>query len=46
MRDGRVPAFVCRDPDLHQEWKTKLFTIALLAFAAGVLLQWQFHLLP
>jgi hypothetical protein len=46
MRDGSVPAFVCRDPDLHREWKTKLVVVALFAFAAGVIVQWTLNLLP
>lgn len=46
MLDGSRPVYICYDPDLHREWKTKLFTVALVAFAAGVLLQWLYPVLP
>jgi hypothetical protein len=38
MRDGSVPAFVCRDPELHRSWKTKLLLVAVLFTLVGVAL--------
>lgn len=46
MRDGSVPAFVCRDPDLHRDWKTWMFFVALFAFGAGAATQWLWRFLP
>ena len=46
MLDGSKPVFICRDPELHREWKTKLFVVALFAFGGGVTAQWLWHLLP
>jgi hypothetical protein len=46
MRDGSVPVYICRDPDLHREWKARVFVFALFAFGAGAFAQWLFHLLP
>jgi len=46
MRDGSVPAYICRDPDLHQEWKMKLLVTALFFFAVGVAAQWWWRILP
>lgn len=46
MRDSSVPAFVCRDPDLHREWKTKMLVVALFSFCAGMVIQWMWQLLP
>jgi len=38
MRDGSVPAYICRDPELHRSWKTTLLLVAVLFTLVGVVL--------
>ena len=38
MRDPHAVVHICRDPELHRSWKTKLFMWAVLFTLVGVLL--------
>lgn len=46
LRDSRVVAHICRDPDLHREWKVRVFVFSLFSFVLGAVVQWVTHLLP